>query len=549
MCVIAFGKNKLLANIWFVFFFNVLFFSIMAWLLPISFEENDDVLMCMLADGAFSGRPDGHLVFINAIYGWAVAGLYMLAPAFEWYTASFCILHVLAMTAVVRLLATDDMRSGRKALFLALMYVLWIRIVLSFQFTTTAGLLCFSGCLALLRPSAKWRVAGVLAIFVAGLIRFNLAALVCILFAPLFLHGIFVQRRLAAWLFAAAVLSLAGRQANGLFYRDSDWAYYMAYNRARAKIHDNPNARLVNRLDGVDEEDIEVFLGFEGDPTVMDLPVLEELKAKIDREATIPRKLSNAVHLKTYGSVFFLLLAGVVAAVWLHAGSMRKTPRPRTDCAVLAVSFLLFAALAVYLGLSATLKNRVFVCMLMAMAYLAVRLFPDTREEPVSVRIRMAKSCLEVGLFPKNRGSYGEVCVCLVLLGLIFKYTSQNQKFMLENRRRAIDFAANERPLVENYSGFLYPSLDFSMNGYSPFGIKDIPFRMVGLGWLERIPFGKGVWEKHLDFVDSEVLYFGKANDPPVHIMDRITHNYGVAVEAVPVRANKAYALYKIVSK
>ena len=61
-----------------VLLFNTLFFTLVAYLLPMRFEENDDVVMCMIANGVYSGSPDCHLVFINAIYGSVLARLYSL---------------------------------------------------------------------------------------------------------------------------------------------------------------------------------------------------------------------------------------------------------------------------------------------------------------------------------------------------------------------------------------------------------------------------------------------------------------------------------------
>ena len=55
---------------------NVVFFAVMAVVLPLGFEENDDVMMCMIANGSYTGTPDGHLVYINVLYGWALAALY-----------------------------------------------------------------------------------------------------------------------------------------------------------------------------------------------------------------------------------------------------------------------------------------------------------------------------------------------------------------------------------------------------------------------------------------------------------------------------------------
>ena len=82
---------------------NILFFALMAWLLPMGFEENDDVMMCMIANGAYSGTPDYHLVYINVLYGMVLAGLYSLTTAIEWYTLAFAVLHEL-----YHLLSADD---------------------------------------------------------------------------------------------------------------------------------------------------------------------------------------------------------------------------------------------------------------------------------------------------------------------------------------------------------------------------------------------------------------------------------------------------------
>ena len=62
---------------------NIAFFAVMAMVLPLSFEENDDVVMAMIANGTYSGVPDFHLVYINVIYGYVLTLLYGLLPAIE----------------------------------------------------------------------------------------------------------------------------------------------------------------------------------------------------------------------------------------------------------------------------------------------------------------------------------------------------------------------------------------------------------------------------------------------------------------------------------
>ena len=54
---------------------NIVFFAVMAVVLPLGFEENDDVMMCMIANGSYGGAPDFHLVYINVLYGMMLAAL------------------------------------------------------------------------------------------------------------------------------------------------------------------------------------------------------------------------------------------------------------------------------------------------------------------------------------------------------------------------------------------------------------------------------------------------------------------------------------------
>ena len=205
---------KVLYNKWFILLVNTAFFVLMAWLLPIHFEENDDVAMCMISNGNRSGSPDGHLVFINALYGWVIAGLYMLTPSIEWYTLCFCVLHIMAMTGIVYLIVKErHIQPLIKSLFLALIYILEIRIILAFQFTTTAGLLCFSGCLSLFQPSKRWRVIGTAAIFIASLIRFHAAGLVGLVCLPLFLMEFVKDKHYILWVISVVGLVLFGKAA------------------------------------------------------------------------------------------------------------------------------------------------------------------------------------------------------------------------------------------------------------------------------------------------------------------------------------------------
>ena len=84
-----------------IFIFTSVFFIIAAYLLPIRFETNDDVVMLLLASGNITGTPEFFLVFINAIYGFLVSSLYKIFPFVEWYTLLFSFIHIVSISVLV----------------------------------------------------------------------------------------------------------------------------------------------------------------------------------------------------------------------------------------------------------------------------------------------------------------------------------------------------------------------------------------------------------------------------------------------------------------
>lgn len=45
----------------------------------------DDVIMRDIASGAFTGTPDGHLIFMQYALGWCISRLYLVNPSVDWY--------------------------------------------------------------------------------------------------------------------------------------------------------------------------------------------------------------------------------------------------------------------------------------------------------------------------------------------------------------------------------------------------------------------------------------------------------------------------------
>ena len=224
--------------------FNILFFGVMAAVLPMQYEENDDIMMAMIANGTYSGTPDYHLVYINVIYGFVLAWLYGLNGAVEWYTWSFVVLHVVSMTMLVYcILTTPNRARWERVAWIGLLYVLWARIIIALQFTTTAGLTCLAGCVMLMRERRTERWAGAGWIVIAALVRFMAAGLVGVLMAPIIVYTLRTDWRRYIPIVVMLCAVVGCRMANHAVYdRNPEWRYYREYNQLRAQLNDNPNA-------------------------------------------------------------------------------------------------------------------------------------------------------------------------------------------------------------------------------------------------------------------------------------------------------------------
>ena len=109
-------NNKFL----FILILNIIFFILCSYILPIRFEENDDITMLLFASGKYTGTPESHLVFINYIYGLFVSFLYSLTGKIEWYTILFAIIHIISLSVIVWSVITKNIKKIYKILFVIL---------------------------------------------------------------------------------------------------------------------------------------------------------------------------------------------------------------------------------------------------------------------------------------------------------------------------------------------------------------------------------------------------------------------------------------------
>lgn len=505
---------------------NIAFFALMAAVLPTQFEENDDIVMAMIANGAYSGSPDCHLVYINVIYGALLAFLYGLTRAVEWYTLAFAALHVVSMSVLVYCILTTENRSPwERWLWIIVLYVLWARIIVALQFTTTAGLVCLAGCMLLLRESKKARWSGVVLVVIAALVRFMAAGLVGLLMAPIIVYTYRLNWRKYIAVVVMLMAVVGCRMVNRHVYEsDPEWKYYREYNQLRAQLNDNPNAYQLQPEqlpEGVEWTDYKLLLNFIPDPEQIDLPTIRQISAVVDN-MPIQSQMQNLHRLDKYAVELAILMALLVLMI-LTTGN-------RSKYIFLILYSFFMAVLMIHVSLDGFLKNRVFLCMLMPLLMTDFMLLPKT-----------------TGL--KRR--WGIVIALLCLSG----WYGYQIHFERKKERYAREFwELLQRPLLEYMSADTYlVTIGSSMRveAMTPWHIWPYECRKYTLGWMTWLPHNKTMGHSYKALLRDEMYVFTDRNYEDENsklsiIRSQIEHHYGVRTEVKWKIRNGRFAIVKV---
>ena len=505
---------------------NIAFFAVMAALLPMGFEENDDVMMAMIANGTYSGVPDFHLVYINVLYGWVLTLLYSLTTAIEWYTLAFAALHVLSLSILAYcVLTTPNRAKWERVLWLIVLYVLWARIIVALQFTTTAGLVTLAGCMLLLRESAKARWTGVVMVIIGALIRFMADGLVGLLMAPIILYTYRLEWRKYIAIVAMLTAVVGCRVVNHAVYdHDPEWKYFRAYNQLRAQLNDNPNAykMTVSQLpEGVDPMDYQLLLRFVPDAEQIDLPAMRQLSAKVG-EVPFKQQLQNVHRLDKYAVEVAILLALLILMI-LTTGN-------RSKYIFLMLYTLFIIVLIVHVSLDGFLKNRVFLCMLMPMMLTDFMLLPNT-----------------TGL--KRRWGIG---IAIAVMSVWYGYQIYEERVTADYNRYS--WTHLQQPLLEYVPDDGYVTTigtSMMMEATNPWHIWPYQSRKYTLGWLTWCPLNKPIGHSYRALLRDDMYVFTDVNYVHEHtalqrVCEQIEKHYGVPTEIVWKCRNGKYALVKV---
>ena len=505
---------------------NVAFFALMAAVLPLQFEENDDIMMAMIANGAYSGTPDCHLVYINVIYGAVLAFLYGLTKAVEWYTLTFAALHVLSMSVLVYFVLTMENRSSwERWLWIIVLYVLWVRIIVALQFTTTAGLVCLAGCMLLLRESKKARWSGVALVVIAALIRFMAAGLVGLLMAPIIVYTYRLEWRKYIAVVVMLMAVVGCRMVNRYVYEsDPEWKYYREYNQLRAQLNDNPNAYQLQPEqlpEGVEWTDYRLLLSFIPDPEQIDLPTIRQISAVVDN-MPIQTQAQNLHRLEKY-AVEIAILTVLLVLMILTTGN-------RSKYIFLILYSFFMAALMIHVSLDGFLKNRVFLCMLLPLLMTDFMLLPKT-----------------TGL--KRR--WGLVIALLCLSGW---YCYQIRQVQLYAGYQRAHWTLLQQPLLDRVpkeASIVTIGSTMRVDAMNPWHIWPYQIRKYTLGWTTWLPLNKPMGHSYRALLRDEMYIFTDRNYERENsrikiVQSQIEDHYGVPTEVKWKYRNGRYAIVQL---
>lgn len=490
-------------------------FLFLTSIFPIGFEANDDVVMLMISSGTYSGTPDFHLVFINVIYGFLIKCLYALMPGLEWYTILFCLLHIISFSLIFWIYSKRITTAFGQLLLLLLLVVLQSRFTIGLQFTTTAAIVACAGLSSYFERGNMAKILGLILFFIGSLIRFEAAMLCLGVYAPVMMFPLSGRirskrqfLRTGLTLSFILILPMVAKIIDWQIYnQDSDWRYYMEYNKVRGALNDNPNFSKLFTAEStypiMDIEDLKNLANFIPDPAVLDLEAMTKVKESLD-VAPIYYKFQNAeTWILDYLDTILLIF---VLALLLFFG------RKVTYRWGLFSVGLMFVSLLSLVSLNATVKERVFLSAIIPLLLVLVLLIVNYQKKSLNI---IVSSFL-----------YLLILVTIVRQSIEMYGIKKEQSRLVSEQINLIREAS--KCDITPFGSAL------ALEGLTPFGItsefKSLNSRLVGTGWMTQVPLNQGRMDSHLDFVEEPILIFtAKSSESSIHnIQYCIEKNYQV---------------------
>ncbi len=506
----------------------------------VRYEENDDIVMCLISQGLGGGEPSPYLVFINYFYGLFLVLLYKISASVEWYTLMFCVLHIISFSIILYYIIKSTTNKITKLLFIILFYGLEITFITLLQFTTTAAIVTFAGFMLVSFATDKKKLLGVFLLIVGSLIRFEAAMLVLVFSIPIMflLSNSLKKYRYNIVLLAAGIIGIISfKIADSYMYSlDKDWSYYMQYNKVRGKINDNPNNFLLTNnytiADKVSFNDYRSVVGFFPDGEKINLEKLLIIQQALDNQSFFLKAKHGFYTTRGFTKYIFLILLmlGIVAF---------SKKLPFSKIMLLGMYFCMFIGSMWFISLNGYVKKRVFFSMLIPVFFFLYSIKQSNKHTWLQYAywglLVVCIYSVYIGLYQNKQYTNSKADQIASQLNLINSYAEKNPQ-------------AQIIPLVGTFS------YEFAAK---PFTIKKT-LQHVTLrgGWLTNIPLNNPIIDSRTVFVNEtereNVVIFTAYSDKKD--IDQLIHSfketlavdYNMIVKGELLMRNKKYAIFKL---
>lgn len=348
--------NKLLFSL----LYSLVLVIVTLFFIPIRFEENDDVVMLLLASGNYTGQFESNLIFINPLYGKIVSFFYCISSDFEWYTLLFVAFHWISLGIISTKLLEMKVSKVVKITLILFFSVIGVNFLMYLQFTTVAMFLSIAVFFMCSFDYSKKMISivPILILSLASLIRPEIVLLLTVSIFPFFLinsirYKNYFKLGISISLVLLPILSM---QLRDKLLISQEWIEATTYNRLRAEVTDNINADYAyDNYKGVcSEADYNLLKNFFIAPDFFTSVKLEALRVKVQQKESIFTKLMNIpFQLKNYLKEF--LFFGLILMILFFKNPSKK------ECLLIFLYGCFLLSLSAYLSLDGMLKNRVFI--------------------------------------------------------------------------------------------------------------------------------------------------------------------------------------------
>lgn len=242
--------------------FSIVYMLLLVIVFHPVFTIIDDKAIMEVLSGAYTGTPDGHVVYIKYAIAFIISSLYSLVNFIPWY-GIFLIACETACIFLILLKSFSYFKTLKsKSLFGIFFLIVFTACTLKgfiyFTYTSVAGLLGATAIFLVLTAGEKFRsyLLPVLVFLLAFCIRSNAA----VMLFPVLIFAVILKFKLAniKKIIAAGItfIVLLGGILfiDKIAYSSDEWQYYMDYNIARTQVYETGGALNYNENKAVFQE-------------------------------------------------------------------------------------------------------------------------------------------------------------------------------------------------------------------------------------------------------------------------------------------------------